>query len=117
MAKLRRDAPRVAKIADPDNRKAKAEELAKYLYELRRQVIRERTEAAGILHVHEGRPLAQLVDVITPRSRNQGQLRTQITRLGAVPPKVVDAEEVLEERSATARGLTELMNEVRALRG
>ncbi|MET7808629.1 hypothetical protein [Micromonospora chersina] len=117
LAKLRREAAKVAKVADPDDRKAKAEELAKELYDLRRNVIRERTEAAGSLHVHEGRPLAQLVDVITPGSRNQGQLRTQITRLGAVPPKVVDAEQVLTERSATARALTELMNEVRALRG
>ncbi|WP_431976038.1 hypothetical protein [Micromonospora haikouensis] len=117
LTQLRRRTAAVAKVTDPEDRKTKADELAKELYDLRRQVIAERTIAAGHLHVHEGRPLAQLVEVISPGSRNQAQLRTQIARLGMPPAKVPNAGQVLEERSAAARALTELLVEVRALRG
>ncbi|WP_328384222.1 hypothetical protein OHQ88_33960 (plasmid) [Micromonospora zamorensis] len=117
VAQLRRKAASLTKVADPDDRTTKADELVKELYDLRRQVIVERTEAAGHLHVHEGRPLAQLVEVISPGSRNQAQLRTQISRLGAVPAKVPNAERVLVDRAEVARALTELLTEVRALRG
>ncbi|MCX5070773.1 hypothetical protein OOJ91_33555 [Micromonospora lupini] len=117
VAQLRRKVAAVAKVASPEDRAEKADELAKELYDLRRQVIVERTAAAGHLHVHEGRPLAQLVEVISPGSRNQSQLRTQIDRLGAAPAKVPNAEQVLADRAEVARAITELLSEVRALRG